>query len=80
MSGDGAWLPATGSGTTTETNVTHWAYSASGTYSRPLDGGTTLQGTWQASGGADTSYAVQSPTTLNPDGSWTTTGTASSSG
>ena len=39
MSGDGTWLPATGSGTTTETNVAHWTYSASGTYSRPFDGG-----------------------------------------
>ena len=80
MCSDGTWLPATGSGATTETNVAHWAYSASGTYSRPFDGGTTLQGTWLASGGSDTSYSVQSPSTLNPDGSWTTTGMASSSG
>ena len=80
MSGDGTWLPATGSGAATETDATHWAYSASGGYSRPFDGGTTLQGTWQASGGSDASYAVQSPSTLNPDGSWAATGTASSSG
>ena len=36
--------------------------------------------TWQASGGASDGYIVQTVSTLNPDGSWTTTGTASSSG
>ncbi len=80
MSGDGTWLPTTGSALTTETDAAHWSYSASGNYSRPYGVGLTLQGTWQASGGSDTGYTVESPSTLNPDGSWTTTGTASSSG
>ena len=75
----GQWLPATGSGATTETDATQWGYSASGDYTRPLDGGV-LSGTWQAVGGADAGYQVQTVSTLNPDGSWTTTGAASSSG
>ena len=39
-----------------------------------------FRGPGQASGGSDSGYTVQSPSTLNPDGSWTTTGVASSSG
>jgi trimeric autotransporter adhesin len=80
MASDGFWLSATGSGSSTETEADHWHYSAAGGYSRPLDGGGTVQGDWNAAGGSSGSYNVQSPSTLNPDGSWTTTGVASSSG
>ena len=75
----GTWLPATGSGGMTETESNQWLYAASGSYSRPMDGGT-LTGQWQAGGGASGGYTAQTVSTLNPDGSWTTTGAADSSG
>ena len=80
LGSDGTWQPATGGGAATEIGYMLWDYSANGGYSRSPDGGGTLQGTWQAAGGTDDGYNVQSPSTLNPDGSWTTTGVASSSG
>ena len=76
---DGAWPSATGSGGTTATGSIQWAYSASGDYTRPLDGGA-LSGTWQANGGSSGGHTAKTASTLNPDGSWTTTGTANSSG
>ncbi len=76
----GLWQPATGGGGTTETESDQWGYAASGGYTRPFDGGTTLQGQWLDTGGASDGYIALTVSTLNPDGSWTTTGTASSSG
>ena len=79
MGSDGTLQPPTGGGGTTETESDQWGYSASGGYTRPLDGGT-LSGDWSAGGGASDDYAAQTISTVNPDGSWTTTGTANSSG
>ncbi len=76
---DGTWNPATGSGTMTETNANLWNYSANGSYNRPSSQGT-LYGVWQGNGGSSSGFTMTSPSTLNPDGSWTTTGTAVSSG
>jgi Putative Ig domain len=79
MGSDGSWQPATGGGGMTQTDSTHWHYVVSGGYTRPLDGGA-LAGTWQDAGGSDTSDNAPMTSTLNPDGTWTTIGTANSSG
>ena len=79
LGGSGIWQTPTGSGGTTETESYQWGYSASGGYTRPLDGGA-LSGTWQASGAASGGYAASTISALNANGSWTTTGVANSSG
>ncbi len=79
LSSDGTWQPAAGSGGTTGIESNQWSYSALGGYTRPLDDGS-LSGTWGAGGGSSGGYTADTTSTLNPDGSWTTTGTASSNG
>ncbi|MCR4415502.1 MAG: hypothetical protein NUV77_24085, partial [Thermoguttaceae bacterium] len=74
LDSSGSWGVTSGSGGSTGSGSTHWSYAGEGQYTVDYED-YSIHGTFDESGGENTSYDFQTSATAGSDGEWTESGT-----